>query len=182
MNAEPKKPPRNATLTKARILAAAHDVFARSGYAQAGLRRIAAEAGVTSALLVRYFGTKAALFEAALIWTLERDSVFVPDKAGFGVAMATLVRERSSIDITAMMVLALADPEARPIATRVARERMIEPLALWLGGADALDRAMNMFGLLTAFAVQDQGIVAGDASARSLDWLARTLQSIVDDR
>ena len=129
-------------------------------------------------MLVRYSGTKVARFEAAFIWTVERNSVFVLDKAGFGVAMATLIRERSSIDITAMLVRALANPEAQPIATRMARERMArermtEPLAQWLGGADALDRAMNMFGLLTAFAVQDQGIVAGDASARSLDWLAQ---------
>ena len=182
MNAKPQKPPRNATLTKARILAAAHEVFARSGYAQAGLRRIAEEAGVTSALLVRYFGTKAALFEAALVWTVEHNSVFVLEKQGFGIAMAALVRERSTIDITAMLVLALADPESRPIATRIARKRMIEPLAHWLGGPDALDRAMTMFGLLTGFAVQNQGMLESEASARSFDWLAKTLQAIVDER
>jgi AcrR family transcriptional regulator len=182
MNEKSRQPPRNAALTKARILAAAHDAFARSGYAQAGLRQIAAGAGVTSALLVRYFGTKAALFEAALVWTVERNSLFAPDKQGFGVAMAALVRARSSIDITAMLVLALADPAARPIATRVARERMIEPLAQWLGPPDALPRAMNMFGLLTGFAVQNHGIVEGEIPARSLAWLADTLQAIVDDR
>jgi AcrR family transcriptional regulator len=57
---------RNPAVTKARILAAAQKVFAERGYAQTGLRDIANEADVSSALPVTYFGTKAGLFEAAL--------------------------------------------------------------------------------------------------------------------
>ncbi|MFP4445079.1 MAG: TetR/AcrR family transcriptional regulator [Desulfosudaceae bacterium] len=50
--------------SRARILAAARRVFCRQSFAGAGLRTIAAEAGVRHPLVVHYFGSKAALFEA----------------------------------------------------------------------------------------------------------------------
>jgi AcrR family transcriptional regulator len=172
--------PRNSAMTKDRILAAAQAAFAGSGYARAGLRDIAASAGVTSALIIRYFGTKAGLFEAALIRTIADHSVFTTDKDHFGEVMARLSTEQSSIDITVMLVLALADPEARTLAVRVARQHMLAPLAAWLGPPHAEERAENMFALLTGSVIQHRGI--GDGSSfRSTAWLATTLQAIVDE-
>ena len=54
--------PRNATRTRMKILAAAQQAFSDLGYAQAGIREIAAIAEVNSALLLRYYGSKAGLF------------------------------------------------------------------------------------------------------------------------
>ena len=48
--------------TRERIIAAAVEVFAESGYDGTTMRAIAARAGVDSALLHQYFGTKADLF------------------------------------------------------------------------------------------------------------------------
>jgi AcrR family transcriptional regulator len=48
--------------TRERIIAAAVEVFAESGYDGTTMRAIAARAGVDSALLHHYFGTKADLF------------------------------------------------------------------------------------------------------------------------
>jgi len=48
------------------ILAAARRRFARSGYVATSLRGIAADAQVDPALLIHYFGTKEALFVAAV--------------------------------------------------------------------------------------------------------------------
>jgi AcrR family transcriptional regulator len=176
---EPRR--RNAAETKDRIVAAAQRRFAESGYAQSGLREIAAEAGVTSSLLVRYFGSKAGLFEAALIETIVDHSVFTRDKDHFGDVMSRLSTDQSSIDITVMLVLALADPEARTVALRVARQHMIAPLAQWLGPPHADARAENMFALLTGWAIQSQGIGGSVAAPQSLRWLATTLQAIVDE-
>jgi AcrR family transcriptional regulator len=171
---------RNSALTKERILDAAHLLFARSGYSAVGLREIATRAGVTSALIVRYFGTKAGLFEAALIRTIENNSVFTLDKARFGETMAALVREQASTEITAMLLLAMADSEVSPAATRILHERMIAPLADWLGPPHAFERAMNMFGLLTGFAVQARGVRGLDMPDYCFEWLAGTLQDIIN--
>jgi AcrR family transcriptional regulator len=57
---------RNADDTRRRILAAAAEEFAAHGIAGARVGRIAARAGVNSALLYRYFGGKIDLFDAVL--------------------------------------------------------------------------------------------------------------------
>jgi AcrR family transcriptional regulator len=53
---------RNAAATRAAILASARKAFARAGYDGAGVREIAAGAGVTAMLVNRYFGSKEKLF------------------------------------------------------------------------------------------------------------------------
>ena len=57
---------RNAAATRAAILASARQAFARSGYDGAGVREIAAGAGVTAMLVNRYFGSKEQLFAEVL--------------------------------------------------------------------------------------------------------------------
>src|ERR1700757_4204905 len=94
------RPPRrrNAGKTKADILAAAQRAFAEQGYAQAGMRDIAALAGVSAPLLLRYYGSKAALFEAALIEAMRLDGVLEAGREDFGARLAALFLDRS-IDI-----------------------------------------------------------------------------------
>jgi AcrR family transcriptional regulator len=55
---------RNADATRQRILSAATEEFAAHGIAGARVNRIAARAGVNSAMLYRYFGGKVDLFDA----------------------------------------------------------------------------------------------------------------------
>lgn len=56
----------DAAVTRARILAAAGQAFAAGGVAGASVRRIAAAAGVSLAMIHHYFGSKAGLHEACL--------------------------------------------------------------------------------------------------------------------
>src|SRR5437867_12681979 len=53
------------------ILDAARRVFLESGFAGARTRRIAEEAGITEALLYRFFPSKLAIYEAAVLQPLE---------------------------------------------------------------------------------------------------------------
>jgi len=180
--AEPKADVRrrDPVRTKARILAAAVETFTELGYSQAGLRDIAARAEVASSLPVRYFGTKAALFEAALVETVRTNSVFTWKKDAFGTTMIRLIRERSSVAITAMLMMALADPESRDVALRVWREHMIAPLAEWLGPPDPEGRAGMLFALMSGLTFQVHGLASGEISADAEHWAARTLQALVD--
>jgi AcrR family transcriptional regulator len=172
---------RNLVETKERILAAAAASFAEFGYAGAGLRDIAERAEVAPSLVSKYFGSKAGLFEQALLQVLRDHSVFTWDKPRFGEKMARLIPGRSTTDITVMLVLALTDPESREIARRVSREHMIAPLTAWLGPPHAEARAMDLFALMTGFVIQMRGLHDAPMPQRSLDWLAASLQAIVDE-
>jgi len=72
---------RSSVGTKAALLAAARTRFAAEGYSAASVRAIAGDVGVDAALVVRYFGSKAALFAAATDLDLR-----IPDLTGAPVA------------------------------------------------------------------------------------------------
>ncbi|MEV0071614.1 MULTISPECIES: TetR/AcrR family transcriptional regulator [unclassified Amycolatopsis] len=57
---------RDAGRTRAALLAAAAELFAERGYAQATIRDIGERAGVDPAMIARYFGGKAQLYVAVL--------------------------------------------------------------------------------------------------------------------
>jgi AcrR family transcriptional regulator len=60
--------------TRRAILAAARAMFAARGYEQTTIRAVAAQAGVDASMVMRYFGSKAGLFTAAVTMDLQ-----VPD-------------------------------------------------------------------------------------------------------
>jgi AcrR family transcriptional regulator len=69
--------PRNASRTRAEILAAARRRFGAEGYERTTLRGVAADVGVDAALVIRYFGSKQNLFAAAADFSIE-----LPDLSG----------------------------------------------------------------------------------------------------
>lgn len=176
---------RNAAETKARILRAAQDAFSQIGYAQAGIREIATMAGVSSTLLIRYYGSKAGLFEAALKDAIRLDDLLSSDRSIFGETLVRLfLDDNIEVRAPAMIALASSDPESREIATRVTEEYGVKPLADWLGPPRAHDRAVGITMLTTGFVSftrqiplmpLDKGV--NPAMGR---WLARTIQALVD--
>jgi AcrR family transcriptional regulator len=70
---KPAKRPRSAAATRAAILDSALRAFSRAGYDGVGTREIARDAGVTAMLVTRYFGSKEALFAAAVEVALAGD-------------------------------------------------------------------------------------------------------------
>ena len=182
MDQAPPRRRRNATQTRARILAAAQDAFAERGYASVGIREIAGVAGVASSLLMRYFGSKAALYEEALVDALYHRGLFIQDKEGFGGTMARLMVSESDTAVIGMVVLAAGDPEARAITQRVAQQHIIEGLATWLGPPDAHARAVAMLSLMTGFSIYMHQLNAKPAPPKLVQWLAGTLQDLVDQK
>lgn len=178
---------RDAARTKARILAAAQQAFAERGYAQAGIRDIAALAGVDSALLVRYFGSKAKLFEAALIDAIPQFETLDMAQEGFGARLTDKFLE-AFLDLRAqaMIALSISDPDARLISARVMEEYGIAPLARWLGPPNARTRAIRMTMLSTSFMLYTRQVplMSPDAAidTETSEWLARSLQAIIDER
>jgi AcrR family transcriptional regulator len=183
MSSAPATRPRNAAATREAILAAAQLAFAREGYAASGIREIAAKAGISSALLIRYFGSKAGLFEAALTRSMQSDLLMTVPREAFGAFLLRQFR-RPEVMIfpPALIALAAGDAEAAPIAARVAEEYAIAPLAAWLGGTDARARALEIFMLSTSFVLYSRQIpLVGPGGEDGLDaWFVQSVQAVVD--
>ena len=179
---------RNAPQTKARILAAAQQAFSEQGYSQSGIRDIAAIADVSSTMLLRYYGTKAALFEAALIAAMPIGELLAATERGkFGETLAAQFLN-AAVDIKPPSIIALAtgDAEARDVATRVIEERIITPMAKWLGAPDAQVRALEIVMLAMSFVQFSRQFPLipkrRGADRKLAQWFASSVQAIVDQR
>ena len=148
--AAPAAPTRNAAATRATILAAAKFHFSRESYDQAGLREIAARARVNVALVSRYFGSKERLFLEAFTDDFHLDEFVHGDRATLGERFVRHILQRP-LDhgrnaALLMLFRSASNEKAVPVIRDALRSRFIEPLAAWLGGEDARQRA----GLITA--------------------------------
>jgi len=188
--------PRNAELTRARLLAAARREFTEHGYDGTSVRTVAAEAGVAPNLITRYFGGKEGLFAAATDLELDVPAVLPgpPERLGERIATAVVNRwEAAGAGDPLLMMLrsagtsapaaqTLADffasQAAGPLAAHLATERH------WTARA-AEDRVAAIgaliLGVVTMRYVMRRGPLA-QAGVRPLTgWLADRLQRLLDD-
>lgn len=177
---------RDATRTRSNILLAAQRLFAEKGYTTTGVREVAAAAGVNSTLIRRYFVSKEGLFRAAVEEFLQVDVFIEGNREDFGKrAVKLLIYGEGVTSALAMMMLATADTGARELCSELMHRHITVPLAQWLGGgAGAMARAsqINMlwFGYMGARQVLPLTGLEGDALNATRDWLAETIQAIVD--
>jgi AcrR family transcriptional regulator len=147
---------RNAEDTRQRILKAAEVAFADKGYDQAGVREIAAAAGVNAALVNRYFGSKEALFETVITEGFSIRPLLSGDRKRFAVLLAEYVLSKStedSFDATHALVRSAGSQPAAELMGRAMEHQFVAPLAQWLGGPDAKLRAAMIAALLAGTAV-----------------------------
>ena len=97
--------PRRSTDTKAAILAAAREHFARSGFQGATIRAIASTAGIDPSMVMRYFGNKEKLFSAAAEFDLELPDLSKLPRAQVGPALVEHFLSRWERDETLMVLL-----------------------------------------------------------------------------
>ncbi len=180
---KPKR--RDAPKTKAKILAAAQKVFSERGYSQVGIRDIAAVAGVSSTLLLRYFGSKMGLFEAALVDAMHVEVLLQEGKDGFGELLTKLFLDvNQDIKPPSIVALSIGDAEAVAMTTRVTEKHVLVPLAKWLGPPDARVRALEIVLLAMGFVLYTRQIplmsATKGADKKMAAWFAQTVQAIVD--
>jgi AcrR family transcriptional regulator len=178
-------PRRNADATKARILEVAQIAFSELGYSHTGIREIAARAGTSSTLILRYFGSKAGLFEAALTAALPVGDAVARNRETFAEDLAqALLDPANQVRPPMMMALASGDPEAAAIAARVFEDNSIAGLAGWLEGDHARERAMKIAMIATGlvFYLRQLPIAPAnrDEQRRIEAWFAKIVQDLVD--
>jgi len=176
----------NVDRTKAAILLAAQSLFATRGYAEAGVRDIAAEARVNPALIARYYGSKLELFEAALDSLLSVTMFTAIEHEQFGdqVAAAFFKTRPDAASVIPMLVFAASDSQARQAALKLLGTKVIEPLQTWFGEGEAADRTAQLMAVITGFYTYRLMLplepLTGEPSKAMRAWLAATLQQIVD--
>jgi AcrR family transcriptional regulator len=153
---------RDAAATRSAILEAATRRFAFEGYQSAGVREIAADAGVDAAMVNRYFGSKEGLFTEVVERAFDIRSLVDGDRATLAERFARAVvygREDVAGDrrIPLLLILRSAtEPRAAELIRPSLDRKLLRPLAERLGGPDAKVRAAMVIAQCTGFAILNQ--------------------------
>ena len=185
MTGAPKNPQaaRRSDATRATILAAARERFAADGYEKATIRAIARDAKIDPSMVMRYYGSKADLFAAAVSIDPGLPGLPLEPREEIG---RTLVRHFLTLwedngELTALMRVGATDPAAADRMGSVLRDQLI-PLARRLGPEPeqaptrAALCASTVLGLaLTRYVLRFPASVALSRD-EIVDWLGPTIQ------
>lgn len=178
--------PRNATTTRQSILHAAEIAFSSASYERVRLRDVAQAAGVDVALISRYFGSKAGLFEAVLGDQIVDLKKFASGPTeGFGERLADYLWSkdfsRADFDPLHVLVRSMGSPAALELFRRYFQEDALAPLVRLLGGrVTSKERAALVFALLVGYDVIR--ILSEDVRGSSAKQLfAGACQALVDE-
>ena len=171
--------PRNAAATRIAILESARRAFARAGYDGAGVREIAADAGVTAMLINRYFGSKEQLFAAVLVEVMRTptlladDNLAAPDFAErLAHGLVAISRAGATpLDGFSIMLNSAASEAASKIARTEVDRHYQRRLAQTLRGRHAEERAGLVFAVVAGVVAMRQGLqlpALVDADPRAL--------------
>jgi AcrR family transcriptional regulator len=150
---------RDAAATRAAILEAATLRFATEGYERAGAREIAADAGVTAALVNRYFGSKEGLFAEVIGRALDMGRLLQGQRGDLADHLARLMvyGEGDAREGVLTPLLLLLNSATAPGAIKLFRRDLdrseLPQLADRIGGDDSALRAVMVMVQLTGFAV-----------------------------
>jgi AcrR family transcriptional regulator len=189
-DARPKRK-RDAAATREAILEAATRRFATQGYERAGAREIAADAGVTAALVNRYFGSKEGLFAEVIKGALNMGHLLRDGRANLADHLARVVvyGAEDAADGLLTPLLLLLHSAAEPRAIELFRQDLdhtqLRILAEHIGGGDdAAVRAAMAFAQLTGFAIMYRVLrpsAVADARGEELvALLSRSIAACID--
>lgn len=179
---------RSALATRAALLDAAIRRFTRDGYDDVGMRDVAGDVGIDAALVVRYFGSKEALFEAALDACFDGDDFWEGDRPTVGERLSHEIvygsRNASKLQGLLIILRSMGSAKAMDVIRASCAEDFIQPLTDWLGGEDAPVRARLMAGLIMGMSltreISGPESLSPEACERLRLRLAGQLQALAD--
>lgn len=179
---------RSALATRAALLDAAIRRFTRDGYDDVGMRDVAGDVGIDAALVVRYFGSKEALFEAALDACFDGDDPWEGDRPTFGERLSHEIvygsKNASKMQGLLIILRSMGSAKAMDVIRASCAQDFMQPLTDWLGGEDAPVRARLMAGLIMGMSITREitgpESLSADACERLRLRLAGQLQALAD--
>jgi len=186
---------KNAVATRQAIFDAALRLFAERSYEEVGLREIVAQVGVDVALIKRYFGSKEKLFAEVIDFansTHATSQLFQGDRNKVARRLARFITDIDSDDdnreinlLSLMVTLRAAHSErAESILRGNMEEKVLAPLANWLGGEHTAERAALLTAYLIGVATMQRLIKAkaltGDDLSVAVDYITLGLQTCID--
>lgn len=183
----PETKPRNASATRATILAAARSLFAKSGFDGISLRDIASQAECNVALVSRYFGSKDELFLEAVSEGFDLSSIANSQRQEFGQNMARYIlskRQRGALEPLQALLRSTSNANATKLMQDILENQFITPLAAWLGGENAKLRAATIaamiLGVATTRDILESPSMTKASVEKNIEVLAPLLQALVD--
>ncbi|MGN9778801.1 TetR family transcriptional regulator [Micromonospora sp. H33] len=144
--------PRGNPDTRARIAAAARELFLEHGYKGTTVRAIAAAAGVDSALISYHFGSKQGLFGQSLnllcVQPGALDQALQGDQAGLADRLLTAVTALWDATAPTENRMALEDDDTMRAFRGYLESELLVRIAEFLGGPDATERATAAVGVI----------------------------------
>lgn len=184
---------RNAAKTRDDMLSAAAQRFARSGYSHVTLQEIAADIGVTPALIVRYFGSKLALFEEVA----KNQPLSLPPLVDGDLQTQMEARARAILSYfqdhnaraPGIALIRSIDMDDGQLFRAELDRRIVHPWSLEITGDDAEIRSRLIAGLLMgaglftvgALTEPDKPPLDHETAARFVHYLAKMLAACVDE-
>ena len=183
---------RNAAATREAILISARRAFARAGYDGAGVREIAAGAGVTAMLVNRYFGSKEQLFAEVVAETMAKPTILTRETLnsptiGEDIASALIDITKAGatpLDGFLIMLHSASSKRAAEIGRDQIENHYQRVLTASLAGDLAAQRAALMLSLIAGVQVMRQMIglpaLARTEPAVLIKILAPVFQQLID--
>lgn len=183
---------RDATATRQAILTSARQAFAEFGYDGAGLRDIAARAGVTAMLVNRYFGSKENLFAEAVAEGMARTAVVLPRILAPGATGEEIARtllgitgaKDTPLEGFQILLRSVSSQRAAEISRELIERYQQKAIAAALGGDLAAQRAALMLSLIAGLQVMRQMIALpalADAKSKSVVRILGSLFQLLID-
>ncbi|MGZ9113339.1 MAG: TetR/AcrR family transcriptional regulator [Brevundimonas sp.] len=177
--------PRNAEATRAAILTAARERFARESYDDVGMRDIAGDVGVDAALVSRYFGSKEDLFIAVLDSCENGAELMDGDRTTFGhrVAHEAIYEARSDSKLKGLLVLlrSVGSTKAMELVQRTGNDRFFNPFAEWVGGPDGPVRARLAAAFIMGMAISREITGGFGLNKQECEEMHRRMTRILQD-
>jgi AcrR family transcriptional regulator len=180
--------PRSAGTRRA-ILQAARAAFAAHGYDQTTIRAVAATAGIDASMVMRYFGSKAGLFTAAVAGDLLIPDLrdVPPGRRGEALTWSLVSRweDTAQDDALIMLLRTAVNSEAVAAQLQALLSQQVFDVVAALGAANAGERAgyiqAQLLGLALCRYILRLEPLASLATADVVSAVAPSVQRYLDD-
>ncbi len=173
---------RNSSQTRANILQAAQRLFSQQGYEQIGVRDIAVEAGINSALIIRYFGSKDQLFAQSVTEAFRLGDLLQTRREEMGERLVRYLLQDDS-DTTFYPILALlrsaTSAQGAILLRQGLEEHFIQPLAEWLDGEERYLRASLIASVLLGVATMQDVLYIQYLTESSIESLVTQIVPVI---